>query len=349
MTQVPPAPLPLADLAHVVRHAETALRSLNARRILLTGGTGFFGMWLVESFLYARNALALGAELTVLTRNVQRALEKSPQLRRAEGLTFLEGDVRSARLRARHDLVIHAATTAATAVPDEETASTIIDGTTNVLREISAWGAERFLYVSSGAVYGPQPRDLERVAEDFIPSHDAAMTVYGRAKRAAEALAIDAQRSGLSVSVARPFTFVGPHLPLTGPFAIGNFLSSVIDGRAIDVTGDGSPVRSYLYAADLVAWLWTVLVSGAPGVAYNVGSDEPVNIATLAHMLGDRYGLSVSIRGAAEPTVKPLRYVPDISRTRALGLSVQITLDDAVERAVRWSRSRRGQRVIDRS
>ena len=88
--------------------------------------------------------------------------------------------------------------------------------------------------------------------------------------------------TGLACRIARCYAFIGPHLPLSGPFAAGNFAADVAAGRPIVINGDGSPVRSYLYAADMAIWLWTVLVRAPAGSVYNVGSSEAIDIKALA-------------------------------------------------------------------
>src|SRR5213075_1098715 len=106
---------------------------------------------------------------------------------------------------------------------------------------------------------------------------------YGETKRMGELLCFAyGKRFGIDVVAARGFAFLGPHLPLDRNFAAGNFLSNVLNGASIEVKGDGTALRSYLYAADLAVWLWTLLVRGAPGRAYNVGSEMAVSIAELA-------------------------------------------------------------------
>jgi len=195
--------------------------------------------------------------------------------------------------------------------------------------------------VSSGAAAGPQPREIECLPEDHPgapASHGG--DAYATGKRAAEAL-VATTDGEIDVVTARAWAFVGPHLPLDAHFAAGNFLRDAIAGRPIQIGGDGTPLRSYLYAADLAVWLWTLLVKGENRRVYNVGSDETVSIAELARRCAALHSppLPVHIARAASPGQAPLRYVPDIGRARTeMGLEVWIPLDDALRRSFHWYR-----------
>ncbi len=204
--------------------------------------------------------------------------------------------------------------------------------------------AQHLLFTSSGAVYGRQPVDLASIPETYSggPNLSDPRSAYGESKRMAELLCqLQAQRSGFSVKVARGFAFVGPHLPLDAHFAIGNFIRDAMAGGPIHVRGDGTAVRSYLYAADLAAWLWTILVAGKSGQAYNVGGAEAVAIADLARRVRDELapGVQINQDRAPQPGQVVDRYVPDVAlAARDLGLLPRITLEDAVRRTADWAR-----------
>ena len=159
--------------------------------------------------------------------------------------------------------------------------------------------------------------------------------VYGIAKRAGEhlcALYLDAY--GLHTVIARCFAFVGQDLPLDVHFAIGNFIRDALWRDEIVVAGDGTPLRSYLDQRDLAHWLLTLLEGGSAGRAYNVGSDQPVSIADLAHLVRDTVapGKTVRIVGQRQyGAIERDRYIPDIERARKeMGLTVQIPLRSAI-------------------
>jgi hypothetical protein len=180
------------------------------------------------------------------------------------------------------------------------------------------------------------------LAEDYRGAPDPLdpRSAYGQAKRLAEQMCVcAAAKGGLEPVIARAFAFVGPGLPLDAHFAIGNFIRDAAAGREIVVNGDGTPLRSYLYAADLAAWLLTLLVEGRAGEAYNVGSDATLSIADLAREVAALApGASVTIKGAATPGAPRAVYAPDIGKARALGLDVWTPLDEAIRRTMAFAR-----------
>lgn len=339
-------PLPREDLEHILKYTRDLWAEIRGQSIFLTGGTGFFGTWLLESFLFANERLGLGARLVVLTRNPEAFIQKMPHLAGQNGLEFVKGDVRSFEFPAgKFTCVIHAATEASVKLNEEspgEMLDVILNGTQRVLDFCAQAGVRKLLFVSSGAVYGRQPLELTHVSETYSGAPDPLLrnSAYGEGKRVSEHLcAVDAQRLGYEAKVARGFAFVGPHLPLDGHFAMGNFIRDVLMGQPIKVTGDGRAVRSYLYASDLAVWLWTILFRGEAGRAYNVGSREALTIGQLARLI------ETTLRGegasGADPSLmlgSPLsRYVPDVDRAASeLGLECRVPLSTAICKTAEW-------------
>jgi len=322
----------------------TSWQALAGRRIFITGGTGFVGKWLLATLLDADEALGLNCQLTVLSRDPSAFQREWPAM--AGRVAWVVGDVRNFPIGTeRFDVIVHAATDVVAQASPQEVFSICLDGTRRVLDLARHCGASQLLLVSSGAVYGPLPAGMTHVPECHLGGPDPLLagSAYGEGKRVSEWLAAQAARSGLEVKIARVFALVGPHLPLDKHFAIGNFLRAAMAGEEIVIEGDGTPHRSYLYAADMAAWLWAVLLRGRPGRAYNVGADESLSIAALAericHVL-DR-APCVAVRQQPRPDAKTAHYVPEISRARdELGLSNPLALDEAISRTARWHAER---------
>ncbi len=338
--------LPDDDLKDICGVTGPLWEQCRRARIFLTGGTGFFGTWLVESFLAANNRFGLNSSLTVLTRNPAAFLAQARHLSRETSLEFLEGDVRSFRFpRGPFDFVIHAAASASAKQSEEdpmEMFSTIVAGTERVLEFSRQSAARSVLFTSSGAVYGIQPPSISHICEEYQGAPDPlrAASVYGEAKRSAEQLcSINFKQHGLKTKIARCFAFVGPHLPLNAHFAIGNFMSDAMNHQDIQILGDGTPKRSYLYASDLMVWLWTILFMGTPCFAYNVGSEDALSILELAEVAVSALDpkLKISVRQQPEPGAQLQQYVPSTGRAKAqLGLKQRVDLRNAISKTAMW-------------
>ena len=334
------------DLDNVIERTEPLWQELRGQRILITGATGFFGCWLLESFAWANQRLNLNARAVGLSRDPSLLAEKAPHLSQDSSITLHAADVRHGDFpHGGFSHVIHAATEASAKLNNEAPLvmfDTIVEGTRRALHFSIASSVRKFLLVSSGAVYGNQPPELTRVNESFEGGPDPLNPAfaYAEGKRSAEMLCRLTASSSLEIKIARCFTFLGPYMQLDAHFAIGNFISDCLHHRLIRVKGDGSPVRSYLYASDLMVWLWTILFKGQSCRAYNVGSEEALNIAALAREVAAALppAVDVNILSAATPGSAPLhRYVPCTSRAREeLGLNTQVPLRDAVRRTAAW-------------
>lgn len=300
-----------------------AHNSLVGKKVFVTGGTGLFGKWLIPSLCQ------LAESVTVLTRDCANA-QKSLTSDYYENLRFFHGDVRTFRFPDESfDYLIHAATPVSVDSSDlgeDELLSIIVEGTARTLAFAQNTRIGKFLLVSSGAVYGPQPKDLKSIPESFPCSP---VSPYGKGKLIAENLCLN---SGLDCVVARCFAFVGPYMPLNGQFAIANFIGDCIHREAIRIKGDGQCLRSYMHSTDLVDWLLSLLLHSSKNEIYNVGSSVPVSILDLAYLVrktSGRKNLPVLIE--KDGCASSCNYIPNNEKASCeLGLDLSFGLKKAI-------------------
>ncbi|MEO8760071.1 MAG: NAD-dependent epimerase/dehydratase family protein [Bacteroidia bacterium] len=337
------------DKIHILAHTKNVWVELKEKTIFITGGTGFFGKWLLESFIYANTILKLNSKLFVLSRDPDTFLNNHPHFKN-ESLIFIKGDVRDFEFPTQPiNYIIHAATEANLTLNAEQPLqmfNTIVEGTKHILELAKAKKVKSILHTSSGAIYGKQPYNVTHVAEDFTGSPDIydKNAAYGEGKRVAEMLCNFYHNScGVNSKIARCFAFVGPYQPLDSHYAVGNFIKDIITGNKIKINGDGTPYRSYLYAADLTIWLWTILIFGKPCSPYNVGSDEELTIEELAKLLVSISGKKIEIEIAQQKNnTPPLRYVPSIKKAEIdLGLKVFTNLTESLKKTIQYNLNER--------
>jgi dTDP-glucose 4,6-dehydratase len=340
-------PLLDIDLALILHETRSLWESIRGERIFITGGTGFFGCWLLESFCHANRSLGLHARATVLTRSPERFAAKAPHLADDPKVDLISGDVRDFSFpEGDFPYVIHAATEASARQSAEEPLemlSTIL-ATERALEFAATHGAKRFLLTSSGAVYGRQPSAMTHVPETYDGAPDPldARSVYAEGKRAAELMcALYQKTTGMECVIARCWAFCGAHLPLDAHFAIGNFIGNVLRGEPIAIQGDGTPRRSYLYGADLAIWLWTMLFRAPALVPINVGSEDDMSIREIAERVARVLApeTRIEVAGTPVPGAAPLRYVPTTVRAKELlGLEPRVGIEEAIQRTAAWYR-----------
>ena len=342
------APVPelsQADLTHVLDHTRHVWDDYRDARIFITGVTGFVGSWLLETLVHADRTLHLGIKATVLVRDKDAFAARLPHLASSPIVRAHIGDVRIVDPPTHaFSHFVHcasAATPRMNAEKPDEVLDIIENGTERMIEEAATGSTVRFLQVSSGSVYGPQPDALDRIAETYTgtPDRNDPAQRFGAAKRKAEQVGVAVSKKGVGFVSARMFALVGPRLPLDGQFAIGNFFADALAGRTVDLNSDGTPVRSWMYAADMAAWCWTLLARGRAGVGYNVGSEEQVSLWDAAHRIAALPSPVVAVTRAKEPVAGalPQRYVPSVAMARdELNLEPWIPLDDALARTWSW-------------
>ncbi len=337
------------DLESVASCLEPQFADLDGARIFITGGTGFFGIWLLECLLWLIESKNLNLQLFILTRNPDAFLTKrAPHLRNRKGLIFLEGSLTDFKFpNSELTHIIHAASEPNIQHSDNWAQGHIrssIDGTRNLLELATRHRIKSMLTITSGAIYSPMDSVIDGLSKEGpgnIDDYLSERIVYGQSKRMMEVMsAVAARASSFKATIARCFCFVGPYLALDANYAVGNFIRDAMKSERIVINGDGTPMRSYLYPTDLVVWLMTILNKGESGRPYNVGGDVPISIAELAKLVASRSGNHVEIHTKQSPSNGAKNYyLPDLRRAvDELGLSVSVDLTTAIDKTFAWYR-----------
>lgn len=319
---------------------------LKGAHVLMTGCSGPFGLWLLGLIDYANQELDLKMRTCVLTRNAGKFFANYPHLEFMGGLQTIEDDVRSFKLGAFNPShVVHGATTSASetylGAKSLERFDTLVSGTQRVFSVLPSSSVRSVLFLSSGVVYGALPEEMTTIPEhhSIAPYPHDISSALGHAKRAAEFLChAHASELGISLRVARCFSFSGAGLPLDLHYAIGDFVRQAKFKGAIEIMGTGEALRSYLHFSDLAIWLIALLSdedrSKPPTV--NVGSSQSISIFDLAKTVGNRTQkpIKVSVLGAKDYAVgNPVRniYVPNTTLSSAFGLEQWTSLETSID------------------
>jgi len=339
----PLPPLPREDLEDVFRQVGDAWEKLRGRNVFISGASGFFGSWLLETLLFSADRRQLGVKVWALTRDVDRFRSKLPHLAGHPAVELVGGGVEQFVFpKEKMAYVIHSL------VPDPgmplpEMEKWFEMGTRRLLELAARDRSEGFLLCSTGAVYQSQNRPLSE--EDPLVPLDSPLT-YGRIRRQVENQCLTVcEKKGVPLKIARGFAFLGPLLPLDGNFAAGNFIRDGLRGGPIRIR-NGLPTRSYLYGADLACWLWMTLLRGCPGHPYNVGAPQKISIKEMAAHIGKT--LKVSLAEVGPNTGESLAaghsfYVPETRRIETdLGVRQTVDFKKAIDKTMRWYRAALG-------
>lgn len=357
------------DLEYIVENAGSELEALAGGHLLVTGGGGFLGYYLVQGAL-AWNELRAGAggriRITVADNYARGVPDWLEGLGAAEGLDVVVHDVRDPLPDevGPLDYVIHAAGIASPTYYRRfpiETMDANVGGLRLLLdRAALAQGSvdevRGFLFMSSSEIYGdPAPESIP-TPETYRGnvSCTGPRACYDESKRFGETLCVTfAQVHGLPITIARPFNNYGPGLKLTDRRVIPDLARDVLEGRDVTLLSDGTATRTFCYAADAIVGYYKALVNGRAGESYNVGIERPeismselaeVVVSTAREELG--YGGRVVHAASGDPQYlvdNPSRLCPDLGKSRAeLAFDPRIEIEEGIRRTLVWYAENRG-------
>lgn len=315
---------------------------LGGRGVMITGATGLIGSFLVDMLLEYNRTAAFPVEIYALGRSRER-LEKRFDGAITERLHLVEHDVNlPPAFDFPVDYLIHAASNAYPAVFESDPVGTVrsnVLGTSLLLDYAKAHGAERFLFVSSGEVYGQGDPSIEAFPEDYSGYVDPTQprSCYPAAKRAAETLCVSyTKQYGLETVIVRPCHTYGPNATSADNRANAQFVSKALAGEDIVMNSRGTQMRSYCYVADCASALLTVLLEGKSGEAYNIANpDARTTVAGFAETVAKFTGKKVVFAKKEESTT-PITYaVLESKKLSSLGWTGNYTLDRGIQSTIR--------------
>ena len=351
------------DLNYICEQLHDEFNCLSGKHVLLTGGAGFLGHYLVQAALHwnatiGRNAPAI--RMTVFDSLVRGYPGWLSDRKGDKNLVVLQHDIRNPFPVPIEDFnyIIHAASIASPTYYRRDPIATM-DANINGLRTLLDYAHHQknqgtpldgFLFFSSSEIYGdPSPESIPtpETYRGFV-SCTGPRACYDEAKRYGETLCVNfSQQLGLPIKVARPFNNYGPGLKISDRRVIPDFARDILSGRDIVMLSDGSPRRTYCYTADAIVGYYKILVKGVPGEAYNVGVESPeISVAGLADKL---VGFGRELFGYKGKVVhqtsddqsylidNPNRRCPIIEKARNhVGYNPTVALDEGLRRSMIW-------------
>jgi UDP-glucuronate decarboxylase len=350
------------DLDYICANLGAEFGRLAGKQLLITGGAGFLGYYLVKSALHFNRTA--GRDQPIRVTVWDNFIRGTPQwltaLHGTPHLTVERYDLIEPLPAAMPDFqwIIHAAGIASPPFYRKYPLRTI-DANINGLRHLLEHGVaqsdrgrpiEGFLFYSSSEIYGDPTPEWIPTPEHFrgLVSCTGPRACYDESKRFGETLCvIYAQQHGIPTRMARPFNNYGPGLKITDKRVIPDFAREILAGRDIVMYSDGKPTRTFCYSADAICGYYKVLVNGRAGEPYNIGTERPeISMHDMAQKLIDTAGALFGYRGQLvhKPNAEadylvdnPNRRCPNLEKSRSeLGYDPQVTLDEGLRRSLIW-------------
>ncbi len=350
------------DLDYICKAAADELHAIAGKRLLITGGAGFLGHYLVQAVThFNRTGNSIEPIRLTVVDNFSRGVPAwLTRLEAYRSLALLRHDMAKPLPHGLGDYeyIVHAASIASPTFYRRDPIGTMdanVNGLRNLLDHFLAQTrrgrhALGFLFFSSSEIYGdPDPANIP-TPETYrgLVSCTGPRACYDEAKRYGETLCVNfARQHDLPVKAARPFNNYGPGLKITDGRVLSDFARAVFAGRDIVMLSDGSATRTFCYVADAVAGYFKTLVRGRPGEAYNIGTEVPeISVAELSKKvaeLGRRlfgYQGKVVLKPSADKDYlvdNPNRRCPVIEKARTeLGFDPCVSLDEGLRRSMIW-------------
>jgi len=350
------------DLDYICGNLRDEFAQLAGKSLLITGGAGFLGYYLIQSVLHynRKHSANNPVHVTVWDSFIRGRPQWLTELESDPNLKVQAVDMIEPLPSPMPDFqwIIHAAGIASPPFYRKYPLKCIdanINGLRNLLEYCVAQKengkpVEGFLFYSSSEIYGDPSPDAIPTREDYrgLVSCTGPRACYDESKRFGETLCVVfAEQFGIPTKIARPFNNYGPGLKITDKRVLPDFARDILAGRDIVMWSDGKPTRTFCYSADSISGYYKVLVKGHNGEPYNVGTEKPeISMTELAERVirtgRELFGYSGKLIRKPNPEAvylvdNPNRRCPNIDKGREhLGYDPRIGIEEGIKRALIW-------------
>ena len=322
------------DLNQILIENSSEFNSLEGKKILILGGTGFVGSWLSKAIVNY-NSNGGFCDLTIASRNINSVKDIYIDIKTRPRTISLDISRDLIDNICQYDLVINCATASSVKIGSEHVDHlyrTITEGSRNLVDSLSLCDNKlRFVNISSGAVTALTSIECKTNPETCPKEHIASASgAYSHGKNIAEKIVQNAIDRDLINGVSlRLYAFLGPGLPLDQHFAVGNFMANAVQKTPILIRGNPNTIRSYQYPTDLVREILKAATS-SKRATIEVGSREPIAMMDLAQKISKiTSNVEVTSGDSSAPISKyfPHSFSENID---------SVSLDDAIYRWWKW-------------
>ena len=305
--------------------------------ILITGGTGFIGKWVVGSLLKIDDKYKINIKLIIISRQKRNILINKYLIFSDKRIRIITKDVKNIKKINSSSIkyCIHLASdTNYKNVNDKKyLTNTIVKGGLNLLNLIKKNKITNIIYASSGAVYGnlKQPingykENMNTTSENYEPKN-----YYGLTKNFIEKKYLFSLKDNkYNLKILRIFTLIGQHLPINSHYAIADFSRNSLSNKNIIIKNNPKNLRSYLYIGDLTTWIIKILITKQKKRIYNIGSDKKINILNLAKKIIRLHNSKSKIIYEKKITKITNDYIPNIDVAKKDGFKIYTSLNKSI-------------------